>query len=128
MARSSDARPGSTIGTIVAGAILAFQGVTTIVYGGFIPPPITDAGISVPFLGHMPFVWLVLGGLAIVAAYGVLRCRTWGRQLGVAVEALSIVTAVMAARSLPQVAVALLIPGLVLFVLGRRWPATKVGA
>jgi len=127
MARSSTSRPESTIWTRVAGAILWFQGVATIVYGGFIPPPITDAGITVPLLGQLPFVWLVLGGGAIAAAVGVLRRRTWGRYLGTVVEILSIATAFTITPSALWAARALLFPSLVLFILWRRWPVTRIG-
>jgi hypothetical protein len=128
MAHSSTTRPGSSIWTLVAGVILAFQGLATIVYSGFIPPPVTDAGVSVPFLGDLPFVWLAIGGVAIAAAIGVLRRRSWGRYLGTGVEILSIATAFMTNPSLPGAAFALVFPGLVLFALWRKWPTTRVGA
>jgi len=125
MVRSSADPKGARNWIILAGAILAFQGVATIFYAGFLPPPITDAGITVPILGHLPFVWLAAGGLAIVAAVGVLRVRRWGRVLGIVSEILTIAGVSVAARSLPDAAPTLLIAGVVLFVLWRRWPGSR---
>ena len=125
MAASPEPRgtaPASRWATVAA-VLLALQGFTTIFYAGFIPPPVSDAGVTVPFLGHLPFVWIVLGGIAIAAAVGVMRRRTWGRYLGTAVELLSFATAVMAAPSLPGAALALVFPAIVLFALWRRWPS-----
>jgi hypothetical protein len=115
-------RRGPTAWRLVAGAILALQGVATIVYSGFIPPPLTDAGVDVPLLGHLPVVWLVVGGVAIAAAVGVLSGLAWGRLLGVASEVLVVASGLAIATSLPGAALALVLPGIVLFALWRRWP------
>ncbi len=123
MARSSDRARGSSLWAFIAEAILALQGVATIVYSGFIPPPITDAGLSVPFLGHLAFVWMIVGGVAIVAAYGVLRRHMWGRYVGTVAEFLIVAAALMIATSLLMAAFALVLPGIVLFALWRGWPA-----
>jgi len=126
LAGSSDRGRSSSLWAYVAGAILALQGLATILYSGFIPPPITDAGIDVPLLGRLSFVWVIVGGVAIVAAYGVLRRRAWGRSLGTASEILVIVGGLMTATSVPMAALALVIPGVVLFALwrGRSAPAS----
>ena len=122
MGGSSGSARGSTIWTVAAGAFLALQGFATILYAGFMPPPFTDAGVDVPFLGHLPFVWILLGVLAIVAAFGVLRRRVWGRYLGIALVILSIGTTLLISRNLASGAVSVLIDAVVLFALWRRWP------
>jgi hypothetical protein len=107
---------------LIAAAFLALEGITTIAYAGFLPPPIIDAGVTVPVLGRLPFVWLATGGLALVAAVGVFRKRTWGRYLGTVSAILAIVGALTTATSVPSAAIALAFPLLILFALWRRWP------
>lgn len=107
---------------LIAAAFLALEGITTIVYAGFLPPPIIDAGVTVPFLGHLPFVWLAAGALALVAAIGVFRRRTWGRYLGIVSAIVTLVSALATTTSLASSATALGFPLLILFVLWRRWP------
>jgi hypothetical protein len=119
------AEPGagrSSSWLLIAAAFLALEGITTIAYAGFLPPPIIDAGVTVPVLGRLPFVWLATGGLALVAAVGVFRKRTWGRYLGTVSAILAIVGALTTATSVPSAAIALAFPLLILFALWRRWP------
>lgn len=125
MAGSSDRGHGSSSWISIAGAILALQGLSTILYSGFIPPPITDADVEIPLLGHLAIVWVIVGGVALVAAVGVLRRRTWGRSLGIAAEALVIGAGLLAATSPLAAALALVIPAVVLFLLWRGWPAPR---
>ena len=106
----------------VAAAFLAIQGLNTILYAGFIPPPISDAGVSVPLLGQLPFVWIVMGGSALVAAVGVIRRRTWGRVLGIGSEIAAIAAVLVTAPSLLLALPTLAIANVVLFALWRRWP------
>lgn len=105
----------------LAALILAFQGLNTILYAGLLPPPISDAGVDIPLLGHLPFVWLAAGTLDISAAVGVARRQTWGRALGIVASVVSILGSLTLVSS-PIAAIAgLVLPGLVLFALVRRW-------
>lgn len=108
---------------MVAAAFLAIQGFNTILYAGFIPPPISDVGVTVPLLGHLPFVWIIVGGVALAAAVGVIRRRTWGRVLGIVSEIVTIATVLVMAPSLLLAAPTLVIANIVIFVLWRRWPS-----
>ena len=114
-----------SIWPFVAAAILLLQGVNTILYAGILPPVISDAGVTLPFLGHLPFVWITAGGLDIAAAIGVWRRRTWGRYLGIVSAIVTIAAALTTASSLPLAAVSLVLPLLVLFALWQRWPAGR---
>lgn len=124
MASSTDPRgsPGVSRWPAVAAAFLVIQGLNTILYAGFIPAPISDVGVSVPLLGHLPFVWIVVGGFALVAAVGVIGRRTWGRVLGIGSEVVTIAAVLMTAPSLLLAAPTLAIANIVIFALWRRWP------
>ena len=52
---------------LLAAAILEIQGLSTLFYATFLPAPLTNAGIDMPVLGTMPFVWIALGTISIVA-------------------------------------------------------------
>ena len=106
---------------LIAAAFLALEGIATIVYAGFLPPPIIDAGVTVPLLGHLPFVWLATGALALVAAVGVFLRRTWGRLLGTISALLTMAGTLSSATSILSALVALVFPLLILYVLWRRW-------
>jgi hypothetical protein len=108
----------------VAAVILAIQGINTIFYAGFLPPPGgIDAGLDVPVLGHLPLVWLALGVLDLVAAAGVYLRRRWGRILGVVAVVASMALVVSISGSPGSLAaVGLVFPIFVLFALWRRWP------
>ena len=110
---------------LIAAAFLALEGFTTIAYAGFLPAPIVDAGVTVPLLGRLPFVWLITGGLALVAAVGVFRRRTWGRYLGTASAFLTMAGTLWTATSIQSAAFALAFPLLILFALWRRWPVPE---
>ena len=135
MAASTDSHdapvgsPAASRWPVVAAAFLGIQGFNTIFYAPLIPAPISDAGITVPLLGHLPFVWIIAGGAALAAAVGVLRRRTWGRILGIGSEILTIAGVLMTAPSLLLAAPTLAIANVVIFALWRRWPvATRPDA
>jgi hypothetical protein len=125
MTRSPDAPAARDRGvwTTLAAAVLGFQGASTIVYSAILPRVVTDVGIDLPVLGHAQSAWLVLGGLALVAAVGVGRRRAWGRVLGVVSASLGIAIGVGLAPSPPIAVLAAILPVIVLIVLWRRWPA-----
>ena len=71
---------------MLAAAILVIQGLSTLFYATFLPAPLSQAGIDVPALGTMPFTWIALGGIAIVAGVGV-AARLTGPATSVRVSA-----------------------------------------
>jgi hypothetical protein len=128
---------------VLVAACLLISGLVTIVYGGFLPvPDWLSFRIAIPVLGSPPAVLVVLGGVSIVAAVGVLGVRAWGRALGAVVTLAGLSYA--AWRSIQgaapgggaaELAAALLagawldgiLAAVVLFGLARRWPARPDG-
>ena len=127
MARSADpdAEPVSGLWTYGAGALLALDGLSTILYGGLLREPLFDTAVDLPF-GRMALIWIVLGGILFAAAIGVVGRKTWGRYLGLATQFVSIGIGLMIAPSLPLFLLGLVIPGIIVFALWRRWPGPEV--
>ena len=111
--------------TLAAG-LLAWGGAAAIVYAGFLPlPPFSDVPI--------PLVWQVLGIVGLAAAVGVFLGQAWSQALGVGVAAIDLAlllfrVAAQASRSGPlevlaTLTVGVVLNGVVLWVLLRRWPA-----
>jgi hypothetical protein len=121
---SPDPTARSSPWIILAGAILAFEGLSVLVYAGFLRAPFDGMTVTLPFLGQAAVLWLALGVLDLVAAAGVYRRRAWGRALGIASALLSIGTNALLIGSVDLALVpGLVLPVAVLFALGRRWPA-----
>jgi hypothetical protein len=107
--------------TLTAG-ILAFNGVTTILYASAFPAPLFESA--------RVLVWSLVGAISIAAAVGVFRRRRWGRRLGlVLLAATLVINGLLVATQLP-LSIGLLMIGLMLgqapnafgiWVLLRRW-------
>ena len=110
---------------LLAAAILVIQGLSTLFYATFLPAPLSQAGVDVPALGNMPFTWIALGGIAIVAGIGVAARLTWARYLGSVSAVLTIVIAVFGSQDMSTGALAFLLPAVVLLTLWRKWPAAQ---
>ena len=108
---------------LLAAAILVIQGLSTLFYATFLPAPLTQVGIDVPALGTMPFTWIALGGIAIVAGVGVAARLTWARYLGAVSAVLTIATGLFGSQDMSTGALAFLLPAVVLLTLWRKWPA-----
>ena len=127
MARSADpdAAPVSGLWTYGAGALLALDGLSTILYGGLLREPLFDTAVDLPF-GRMALIWIVLGGILFAAAIGVVGRKTWGRYLGLATQFVSIGIGLMIASSVGLFLLGLIIPSVIVFALWRRWPGPEV--
>jgi hypothetical protein len=110
---------------MLAAAILGIQGLSTLIYAAFLPAPLTSAGIEVPVLGTMPFVWIAVGVTAIVAGAGVAARLSWSRYLGTVSAVIAILTGVYNAQNMTMGFLAFVLPGLVLFALWRHWPTSE---
>ncbi len=110
---------------LLAAAILVIQGLSTLFYATFVPAPVSQAGVDVPALGTMPFTWIALGGIAIIAGVGVAARLTWARYLGSLSAVLTIATALFGSQDMSTGALAFLLPAVVLLTLWRKWPATQ---
>jgi hypothetical protein len=116
----------------LAAAILAAEGVLTLVYSGFLPSPILpEIGLAVPILGRLTIFWSVVGAANLAAAAGVARRRRWGRALAVAMGAVGmtssgagLVAALTGAdpTSLLSGLVGIALAAIVLYAVLRRWP------
>ena len=122
----------------LAAAILAAEGILTLVYGGYLPPPILpEIGLSVPILGWVPVFWGVRAGVSLVAAAGVASRRRWGRAIAamiaaaqVTVAGASLVAALVRAdlASMPGGLVEGGLAAVVLYAVLRRWPRRTLGS
>ena len=120
----------------LAAAILAAEGILTLVYAGFLPSPILqEIGVSVPILGWVTIFWGVLAGVYLVAAAGVASRRRWGRALAAIIAAVqvtlsgaSLVAALIHAdfASLPRGFVEIGLAVVVLYAVLRQWPLGAV--
>lgn len=110
---------------ILVAAALAISGASAILYAGLLP--------LYPFSEHpVPIVWMTFGAVELVAAVGVFLLREWGRWLAVAVIVVTLVlTGIRAAYAgagpdlvfeIGSFLVSLIIDGLILWWLLRRWP------
>jgi hypothetical protein len=127
LARSADpdAEPVSGLWTYGAGALLALDGLSTLLYGGLLREPLFDTKIDLPF-GRMALIWIVLAAILFAAAIGVVGRKTWGRYLGLATQFVSIGVGLMIASSLGLFLLGLVIPAVIVFALWRRWPEPEV--
>jgi hypothetical protein len=120
----------------LAAAILAAEGILTLMYGGFLPSPILpEIGVSVPIVGRLTVFWGVMAGADLVAAAGVASRRRWGRALAAVLAAvavtfsgLSLVAALTHADpgAVPGGLVGIGLAGIVLYAVLRHWPAAGV--
>ncbi len=67
---------------LLAASILGIQGLSTLFYATFLPTPLTAAGVAVPVLGTVPYLWIVVGTIALVSGAGVAARLSWARYLG----------------------------------------------
>lgn len=117
-------------------AILAAEGILTLLYGGFQPSPILpEIGVSVPILGRLTVFWSVVGAAYLVAAVGVASRRRWGRALAAVMGAVAmtfaganLVTALTGAdlMSVPGALVGIAPAAFMLFAVLRQWPQAVV--
>lgn len=106
---------------VIAAVILAFQGLTMIAGAGILRP-VGGVAVDLPILGHVAVAYLVAGALALIACAGVALRRSWGRWLGIASEAVTLVLLLLAASNASLVIMAPLLPAIVVFGLWRHWP------
>jgi hypothetical protein len=116
---------GRTRWQVLAAGLLAWTGVVAIFYAPFLPlPPLGE--------GPVPLAWQVLGVAELAAAAGVFLGQAWGRTLGVGVVVVSLGFGLLSAaaeapRRVPMefiasVALDVVLAGVILWVLLRRWP------
>ncbi|MFL5675362.1 MAG: hypothetical protein ACJ779_10170 [Chloroflexota bacterium] len=110
---------------LLAAAILGLQGLSTLMYATFLPPPISAAGVDVPVLGTMPFIWLAAATLYLVAGAGLAARLTWSRYLGSVAAVLMMVFGIYNTQTSGLPLVSLVLPAIVLFVIWRRWPTIR---
>jgi hypothetical protein len=108
---------------LLAAAILGIQGLSTLFYASFLPAPLTSAGIDVPVLGTMPFIWIAAGTIALIAGAGVAARLSWGRYLGAVSAVFTIAAGLFNAQNVSMNVLAFILPGIVLFSLWQKWPA-----
>ena len=98
MTRSADpdAEPVSGLWAYGAAALLALDGLSTLLYGGLLREPLFDTSVELPF-GRMALIWVVLAGILFAAAVGVAGHKSWGRYLGIATQFVSIGVGLMVA-------------------------------
>ncbi len=108
---------------LFAAAIIGIQGLGTLLYATFLPAPLTRAGIDIPELGTMPFVWIAAGTISLVAAVGVAAGRSWGRDLGTVSIVSAMAFGLFNAQSAALGVVAFSLMGMVLFALWQKWPS-----
>ena len=114
---------------LLAAAILGIQGLSKLVFATFLPAPVSSAGVDVPVLGTMPFIWIAVGIISLVAAAAVAARLSWGRYLGMISAVIAIATGLFDAQGVSTGALAFMLPGIVLFALWRKWPSeSSVGA
>ena len=116
---------GRTRLQMLAAGLLAWTGVVAILYAPFLPlPPLGE--------GPVPLAWQVLGIAELAAAVGVFLGRAWGRALGVGVVLVSLGVGLLSAAAeaprrvplefLASVTLDVVLAGVILWVLLRRWP------
>lgn len=109
---------------LLAATILGIQGLGWLLYAAFLPP-LTSAGIEVRVVGTMPFVWIAAATLALVAGAGVAARRVWARYLGTVSAVTAIAAALYNAQDVTTSLVGFILPGIVLFAIWRKWPASQ---
>jgi polyferredoxin len=110
---------------LLAAGILGIQGLSTLIYATFMPAPVSGAGIDIPVLGTMPFIWIAAGTVGLVAGAGVAARRTWSRYLGSVAAVFTILAGLYNAQNATMSVVAFILPGVVLFALWRKWPTVQ---
>ena len=120
----------------LATAILAAEGVLTLLYSGFLPSPILpEIGLYVPILGWLTIFWSVVAAAYLAAAVGVASRRRWGRALAVVMGAVGMTSssvglvAALTGADLMSVSsglVGIALTATVLYAVLRRWPMAVV--
>lgn len=114
---------------LLAATILGIQGLGKLVFATFLPAPVSSAGIDVPGLGTMPFIWIAVGTFSLVAAAAVAARLSWGRYLGMISAVIAIAAGLFDAQGVSTGALAFMLPGIVIFALWQKWPSKKtIGA
>jgi hypothetical protein len=119
-----DAEPVSGLWAYGAAALLALDGLSTLLYGGLLREPLFDTSVELPF-GRMALIWIVLAGILFAAAIGVAGHKAWGRYLGIATQFVSIGVGLMVASQLVLFLLGLIVPAVIVFALWRRWPGPE---
>ena len=120
-----------TWATVVAG-IFVLNALSSVFYAGIVPQRLPLFPDPLPWLG------ILLGGLAVAAAIGVFQGLEWGRWLAIAVAVswsariLALIGAWAAAPSDPggpsipfDIVLPIAVNGLILWLLLVRWPRTS---
>jgi hypothetical protein len=120
----------------LAAAILAAEGILTLVYSGLLPSPILpEIGLSVPILGRLTIFWSVVGAAYLAAAAGVASRGRWGRALALVMGAVGLTSSsvdlgvAVTRADLMSVAsglVGIALAATVLYAVLRRWPMAVV--
>jgi hypothetical protein len=110
---------------LLAATILGVQGLGKLVFAAFLPAPVSGAGIDIPVLGTMPFIWIAVGVVSLVAGAAVAARLWWGRYLGVFSAVIAIAAGVFDAQGVSSGTLAFILPGVVIFALWQKWPADR---